>query len=61
LIEVRREKLAVVYFRVSNLGYLGHFDNRDFDIIPDYQPRCSQALRDQTTLFGKLEGVSIVL
>ncbi|KAJ7709829.1 actin cytoskeleton organization protein [Mycena rosella] len=33
-----------------------HHDNRDFEIIADYQPRNSQKFSDQTQLFGKSEG-----
>ncbi|KAF9562547.1 actin cytoskeleton organization protein [Agrocybe pediades] len=32
------------------------YDNRDFNILPDYQPRVSSGLNDQTLLFGKPEG-----
>ncbi|KAF9484719.1 hypothetical protein BDN70DRAFT_825243 [Pholiota conissans] len=33
-----------------------HFDNRDFSIIPNYQPKVSQGLDEQTLLFDKPEG-----
>ncbi|KAJ6596969.1 actin cytoskeleton organization protein [Mycena vulgaris] len=33
-----------------------HHDNRDFEILPDYQPRNSQKFNEQTLLFGKSEG-----
>ncbi|KAJ7774915.1 actin cytoskeleton organization protein [Mycena metata] len=33
-----------------------HRDNRDFEILPDYQPRSSQKFNEQTLLFGKSEG-----
>ncbi|KAJ7774501.1 actin cytoskeleton organization protein [Mycena maculata] len=33
-----------------------HHDNRDFEILADYQPRLSQKLNEQTLLFGKSEG-----
>ena len=36
---------------------LGHHDNRDYNVFPDYQYRDSQSLHEQTTLFGKHEGV----
>ena len=37
--------------------HLAHYDNRDFAIFPDYQPRTCQGLHEQTLLFGKPEGV----
>ncbi|KAF9464770.1 N-acetyltransferase B complex non catalytic subunit-domain-containing protein [Collybia nuda] len=33
-----------------------HHDNRDFDIITNYQPQGSSSINDQTHLFGKAEG-----
>uniref|UniRef100_A0A8H7Y5Y3 Actin cytoskeleton organization protein n=1 Tax=Psilocybe cubensis TaxID=181762 RepID=A0A8H7Y5Y3_PSICU len=33
-----------------------HSDNRDFDILPNYQPKASKDLNEQTLLFGKPEG-----
>ncbi|KAF9535277.1 actin cytoskeleton organization protein [Crepidotus variabilis] len=33
-----------------------HYDNRDFAIFPDYQPKIQPSLHEQTTLFGKSEG-----
>ncbi|KAF7323044.1 Actin cytoskeleton organization protein [Mycena chlorophos] len=33
-----------------------HYDNRDFDILANYQPRISTSINDQTLLFGKPEG-----
>ncbi|KAJ7285761.1 actin cytoskeleton organization protein [Mycena rebaudengoi] len=33
-----------------------HHDNRDFEIIADYQPRNGQQFNEQTLLFGKSEG-----
>ncbi|KAJ6502477.1 actin cytoskeleton organization protein [Mycena sanguinolenta] len=33
-----------------------HHDNRDFEILADYQPRSSQKLNEQTLLFDKKEG-----
>ncbi|KAF8965269.1 actin cytoskeleton organization protein [Flammula alnicola] len=33
-----------------------HYDNRDFAILPNYQPKNSQGLHEQTLLFGKPEG-----
>ncbi|KAF8921223.1 N-acetyltransferase B complex non catalytic subunit-domain-containing protein [Mucidula mucida] len=33
-----------------------HFDNRDFDVLPNYQPCSSPSLNEQTMLFGKSEG-----
>lgn len=37
--------------------FAAHFDNRDFEILPNYQPKASQGLNEQTLLFGKPEGV----
>ncbi|KAK0463946.1 actin cytoskeleton organization protein [Desarmillaria tabescens] len=33
-----------------------HFDNRDYNVLPNYQPRIQQSLNEQTLLFGKSEG-----
>ncbi|KIM49319.1 hypothetical protein M413DRAFT_438506 [Hebeloma cylindrosporum] len=33
-----------------------HYDNRDFAILPNYQPKISRDLNQQTLLFGKPEG-----
>ncbi|CCM04607.1 uncharacterized protein FIBRA_06789 [Fibroporia radiculosa] len=33
-----------------------HHDNRDFDVIPNYQPRCGQSFDEQTALFGQRPG-----
>lgn len=35
-----------------------HHDNRDFDIIPNYQPRTSPSFCELATTFGKVPGVS---
>lgn len=37
--------------------YTAHHDNRDFDILPNYQPRDSETFHQQTVLFGQPEGV----
>jgi N-terminal acetyltransferase B complex non-catalytic subunit len=37
-----------------------HHDNRDFDILANYQPKVSESLITQTQLFGKGEGVSLL-
>ncbi|KAK0210940.1 actin cytoskeleton organization protein [Desarmillaria ectypa] len=34
-----------------------HFDNRDYKVLPNYQPRIQQTLNEQTLLFGKPEGL----
>ncbi|KIY72188.1 actin cytoskeleton organization protein [Cylindrobasidium torrendii FP15055 ss-10] len=34
-----------------------HFDNRDFNPLPNYQPRQSPTLNEQTLLFGKSENL----
>jgi len=33
-----------------------HHDNRDFDVIPNYQPRSSLSFNEQTTMFEKSPG-----
>ncbi|KAF7304820.1 Actin cytoskeleton organization protein [Mycena kentingensis (nom. inval.)] len=33
-----------------------YFDNRDFDILVNYQPKISKSINDQTLIFGKPEG-----
>lgn len=35
-----------------------HHDNRDFEILPNYQPKNVEDFNTQTLLFGKSEGVS---
>ena len=37
-----------------------HYDNRDFQIIPNYQPRCSPSFDEQTVLCEKVLGVGIL-
>ncbi|THH20680.1 hypothetical protein EW146_g718 [Bondarzewia mesenterica] len=34
-----------------------HYDNRDFDILRNYQPRVQPSFNDQTTLLGKQPGL----
>lgn len=34
-----------------------HHDNRDFAILPNYQPKGCKTLEQQTSLFGKSQGV----
>ncbi|KAG8217714.1 N-acetyltransferase B complex non catalytic subunit-domain-containing protein [Butyriboletus roseoflavus] len=38
-----------------------HHDNRDFVIIPNYQPHCKPTFNDQSLLFGTSTGVSITI
>lgn len=38
---------------------LAHHDNRDFEILANYQPVFSESFFKQTQLFGKSEGVSL--
>lgn len=35
----------------------GHHDNRDFDVMPNYQPLCQPSFEEQTRLFGQDAGV----
>ncbi|KAI0726631.1 actin cytoskeleton organization protein [Fomitopsis betulina] len=34
-----------------------HHDNRDFDVIPNYQPRCGPSFDEQTVLLGQQPGL----
>lgn len=36
-----------------------HYDNRDYDIFVNYQPRHELSFSDQTTLFGQEPGVCV--
>lgn len=36
---------------------LVHHDNRDFDVIPNYQPCCGPSFNEQTILLDKQPGV----
>jgi hypothetical protein len=38
-----------------------HFDNRDFDLLPSYQPQGAVSLDDMTSVGGKRLSVSITL
>ena len=38
-----------------------HFDNRDFDLLPSYQPQGAVSLDDMTSVGGKRLSVSIML
>lgn len=40
---------------------LVHHDNRDFDVIPNYQPRCGPSFNEQTVLLDKQPGVRWVV
>lgn len=35
-----------------------HHDNRDFEVVPNYQPQGLPSFLSQTTLFGKEPAVS---
>ena len=37
-----------------------HHDNRDFDILSNYQPKALESVNTQTQLFGSSEGVCCV-
>ena len=41
-------------------GNTAHHDNRDFVIIPNYQPQCKPTFNEQSLLFGTSAGVSII-
>ncbi|KAJ7172404.1 actin cytoskeleton organization protein [Mycena filopes] len=49
IIDMELIELKFVFERI-------HRDNRDFEILPDYQPRSSQKFNEQTLLFDKSEG-----
>ncbi len=52
--------VSVVFVALCFIAYVGceeHFDNRDYKVLPNYQPRIQQTLNKQTLLFGKSEGV----
>ncbi|KLO04672.1 actin cytoskeleton organization protein [Schizopora paradoxa] len=49
LIDTELVKLKFVFDRY-------HHDNRDFDILPNYQPRGSSTINEQTLLFGTSPG-----
>lgn len=42
----------------NKIGDTAHHDNRDFVIIPNYQPHCKPTLNEQSLLFGTSTGVS---
>lgn len=50
---------SVLGVTAAHIHSLVHYDNRDFDILPNYQPRSQPSFGKQTTLFGKEPGVSI--
>ncbi|KAK7020551.1 N-alpha-acetyltransferase 25, NatB auxiliary subunit [Favolaschia claudopus] len=49
IIDMELIELKFIYDRA-------HHDNRDFDILADFQPASSEKLNEQTLLFGKREG-----
>ncbi|TCD64660.1 hypothetical protein EIP91_003821 [Steccherinum ochraceum] len=46
LVDMELIELKFIFDRV-------HYDNRDFDVTPNYQPRCSPSFSEQTLPFGK--------
>lgn len=46
-------ELQLTFFQV-------HHDNRDFDIIPNFQPQCTASFGQQTLLFEKSTGVRML-
>lgn len=55
----RSEWPLFIFLHLLNTSHYlqDHHDNRDFTILPDYQPKSSPGLHKQTLLFGKPEGV----
>ena len=54
----RRMSLFVIYLLLQLNSTSVHHDNRDLEILPNYQPRGQPSFSSQTTLFGKEPGVS---
>lgn len=52
--------ISALFFLVIHHHFVAHSDNRDFEIIPNYQPKTSQDLNELTLLFGKPEGVCCI-
>lgn len=52
-----KDLLAFSYLHVLTL-FPVHHDNRDFGMLPNYQPPCQPSLNDQTLMFGNSTGVS---
>lgn len=42
------------------LGTTVHHDNRDFDILPNFQPHSTPSFNEQTLLLGKSTGVQYI-
>ncbi|KAF9013886.1 actin cytoskeleton organization protein [Cyathus striatus] len=51
LVDMELIELKFLYDRI-------HYDNRDFEILPNYQPRVSKGFNEQTLLLGKSDGAS---
>ncbi|KAL0581537.1 mitochondrial distribution and morphology [Marasmius crinis-equi] len=49
-------ELIELKFIFDRLDFVEHHDNRDFEILANYQPQCIESFDKQTLLFGKLEG-----
>ncbi|THG98979.1 hypothetical protein EW026_g3303 [Hermanssonia centrifuga] len=49
LVDVELVELKFIFDRL-------HYDNRDFDILPNYQPRSQPTFNEQTKMFGKIPG-----
>ena len=45
----------------DRLDDIAHHDNRDFIIIPNYQPQCKPTFNEQSLLFASSTGVSIIV
>ncbi len=54
----RRASLFAIYILLQLNSISVHHDNRDLEILPNYQPRGQPSFSSQTTLFGKEPAVS---
>ncbi|PCH37977.1 hypothetical protein WOLCODRAFT_135971 [Wolfiporia cocos MD-104 SS10] len=52
LIDMELIELKFIFDRFS----LVHHDNRDYDVIPNYQPRCGLGFNEQTTMLDNTPG-----
>ena len=57
----RRKRREAVALRFSlTRTFSVHHDNRDFAIIPNYQPRSQKSFHEQTLLFDQAPGASLI-
>ena len=53
-----RRTLVFTLLGASSMSFPVHHDNRDFVILPNYQPACKPTFNEQSLMFGKSCGVS---